>query len=59
MYIPGANTTWGLRFDIGRVRQPTKIRFGLNADELGDWLWWTPTIHPLEGDEWLADAPER
>jgi hypothetical protein len=58
LYLPGANTTWGLRFDVGRVWAPTQIRFGLNADELGDWLWWEPTIYPLEGDEWLADMPE-
>jgi hypothetical protein len=51
MYLPGANTTWGLMFDIGRVWKPTQIKFGLNADELGDWKWWSPTIHPLEGDE--------
>jgi hypothetical protein len=54
-YFPGANTTWGLRFDIGRVTAPTPIRFGLNSDELGDWLWWEPTVHPMEGDEFLDD----
>jgi hypothetical protein len=59
VYLPGANTTWGMKFRIGRVRVPTQIHFAINADELGDWVVWKPTIHPLEGDELFWDDVEE
>jgi hypothetical protein len=49
--LSGGGTTEGLIFDIGTVAEPTPIRFGLNTDELGDWIWKSAVIHPHEEDD--------
>ena len=58
LVLPGGGTTEGLMFDIGTVAEPTPIQFGLNADELGEWIWKSAVIHPHEEDDRAALAAE-